>query len=128
MRDGMSLTENMRLIVCGGRNYGDRSTINRHLDILSPNLVITGAARGADQLAEEWARLRGVPLVSVPALWGAEGRSAGVRRNQRMLDLGIADGVLAFPGGRGTSDMVRRARKAGLIVADLGALWEDETP
>ena len=28
--------------------------------------------------------------------------------------------VIAFPGGRGTEDMVRRARKAGVRVEDWG--------
>ncbi len=50
------------------------------------------------------------------ALWERHGRAAGVIRNQAMLDYGI-DLVLAFPGGRGTADMVRRARSAGVAVA-----------
>jgi hypothetical protein len=37
------------------------------------------------------------------------GRSGGPKRNQQMLEEGKPDLVLAFPGGRGTADMVRRA-------------------
>ena len=35
-----------------------------------------------------------------------------------MLDTGI-DLVIAFPGGTGTADMVRRARKAGVEVREI---------
>jgi hypothetical protein len=37
-------------------------------------------------------------------------------RNQAMLDYGKPDLVVAFPGGKGTADMVRRARVAGVKV------------
>jgi len=37
-----------------------------------------------------------------------------------MIDEGKPDLVLAFPGGRGTDDMVRRAEKAGIEVRRVG--------
>jgi predicted Rossmann-fold nucleotide-binding protein len=37
-------------------------------------------------------------------------------RNQRKIDEGKSDGLVAFPGGSGTPDMIRRAEKAGLKV------------
>jgi ABC-type sugar transport system substrate-binding protein len=36
-----------------------------------------------------------------------------------MLDEGKPDIVVAFPGGTGTADMVRRARKAGVVVIEV---------
>lgn len=42
--------------------------------------------------------------------------SAGLARNQRMLEQCSPSAVIAFPGGRGTADMVRRAEAAGLPV------------
>jgi hypothetical protein len=38
-----------------------------------------------------------------------------------MIDQGRPDLVVAFPGGRGTADMVRRARAAGISVIEIGA-------
>ena len=49
-----------------------------------------------------------------PADWKVRGRAAGHIRNQQMLDEGRPHLVVAFPGGRGTADMVRRARAAGI--------------
>ena len=80
------------------------------------SLVIAGGARGADTLGAEWAKGQGIPCEVYMADWEGLGRKAGPIRNQRMLDEGKPDLVVAFPGGRGTADMVRRAHAAGLAV------------
>jgi len=54
------------------------------------------------------------------ANWAGLGRKAGPIRNQEMLDQGRPNMVVAFPGGRGTADMVRRARGAGVEVIEVG--------
>jgi hypothetical protein len=76
-------------------------------------LLIAGGARGADRLAEEWAKAQAIPC-DLSASWDGLGRKAGPIRNQRMLDEGRLDLVVAFPGGRGTADMLasRRSRLA----------------
>lgn len=80
-----------------------------------PDLVlIAGGASGADTLVKTLARTFRVTLEEYPADWKTYGRAAGPMRNQRMLDEGKPDAVLAMPGGRGTADMVRRAEKAGI--------------
>lgn len=50
--------------------------------------------------------------------WEQCGRQAGPLRNARMLAEGRPDAVIAFPGGKGTADMVRKARAAGLPVVE----------
>ena len=110
----------MKLLVCGGRNYADQKGLYLVLDAwhrVNPvSLLIHGAARGADQLAANWASSRGVPLAAYPADWNLHGRSAGPRRNEQMLQEGKPEMVIAFPGGRGTAHMVRIAREAGVKV------------
>lgn len=54
-----------------------------------------------------------------PAHWEQEGRAAGPRRNNRTLG---PDLVVAFPGGKGTADMVARARAKGVRVKLVLAL------
>lgn len=110
----------MRVLVCGGRDYCDASTLWGALDTLrrqSPHdamIVIQGGARGADQMAREWCESRKVPYENYPAEWERYGRAAGPTRNQQMLDKGNPDLVVAFPGGKGTADMIRRAKEAGV--------------
>jgi len=51
--------------------------------------------------------------------WDKIGKKAGPLRNQRMLDEGKPDLVVAFSGSGGTKDMVRRAVKAGVSVHEV---------
>jgi hypothetical protein len=112
----------MRVLVCGGREYKDRRFLWSILDGIGPPAVseiISGMARGADAFAAEWARRFGFKLHEFHADWAAHGRAAGPIRNQRMIDEGKPDLVIAFPGGRGTADMVRRAKAAGIPVREV---------
>lgn len=107
----------MRVLVCGGRRYSDKSRLFAALDALpvKPTVIIHGGACGADTLAGTWARCRGIYEVRVPADWSL-GKVAGHLRNQKMLDEQAPDYCVAFPGGRGTDDMVKRCKRAGLPV------------
>ena len=111
-----------RVLVCGGRNYNRRRTVYVSLDGLAPKptVIIHGDYYGADDLAKGWANLRGVPEAPFPADWQTHGRAAGPIRNQQMIDEGKPDLVVAFPGGTGTADMIRRAKAAGIRVIEVG--------
>lgn len=110
-----------RVLVCGGRDFTDESAmINALMRIEEEHgpfsLVIHGGARGADTLAGRWASMEKIKVHVFPANWKRDGKAAGPIRNQRMLDEGAPDLVVAFPGGRGTADMVRRATAHGVKV------------
>ncbi len=112
-----------RVLVCGGRDYTDAARLEAVLDEidaeLGPLIIIEGEARGADQLAALWASHKGRECIPFPANWDRHGLRAGPIRNQTMLDHGRPDIVVAFPGGRGTADMVARARRARLEVREV---------
>lgn len=112
--------EPLRVLVCGGRSYSNYEAVCEALDTIHVSgrgihVIIHGNASGADALAERWAKDRRVKALSFPADWRNEGRRAGPLRNQRMIEQS-PDVVLAFPGGRGTDDMVARAERARILV------------
>lgn len=113
----------MRVLVCGGRNYRDHDRLFSVLDKLHKasmvSCIIQGGAKGADALAFDWASSRMVDVDHYPADWENQGTFAGPARNKRMLEEGRPDLVIAFPGGRGTADMVRKARRAGVEVVEI---------
>jgi hypothetical protein len=112
----------MKVIVCGGRDFADRSLVFAELGrihIESPiTLLIHGDANGADRLGSDWAVYRSVPVLAVPADWKQHGKAAGPIRNGQMLTHSPAL-VVAFPGGRGTANMISQARSAGVKVIEI---------
>jgi hypothetical protein len=108
------------LLVCGGRDFQDYRRLKAELDRLHSERPITsiihGAARGADMLADAWARHNKVRVRRFIAEWNKHGKAAGVIRNRKMLTDGKPNFVLAFPGGRGTANMIEQALDAGLVV------------
>ena len=115
----------MRVLVCGSRDFTHRKIIDAALfglaHIEADLTVMQGGARGADMFAREWADdfLPEGHSLTFLADWKTHGRGAGPIRNQRMLDEGRPDMVLAFVSkplheSRGTADMIRRAMTAGI--------------
>jgi hypothetical protein len=112
----------MKVLVCGGRDYNDQSAAWGFLDGYRAriSLLISGGARGADTLAERWAANNRIDTEIFRADWNTHGRKAGFLRNKQMLDEGRPDVVIAFPGGRGTAMMKQLARDAGVPVIEAG--------
>lgn len=135
----------MRVIVSGDRRWYEPEPIYQALEDLLVEWqgdleLIEGCAHGADELAGfhepgkhmghdfpgGWAWRRGLPETRYshcPADWRHLGNAAGPVRNRSMLARN-PDLVLAFhhnlAESRGTADMVRIARAAGVEVRLFG--------
>lgn len=113
----------MRVLVCGGRNFTDATAVYEALDRIHARTRITciieGGATGADYLASRWSAVRDIDdHARYCADWALHGKGAGPIRNQKMIDEGKPNLVVAFPGDRGTADMVQRAKAAGIPVTE----------
>jgi hypothetical protein len=118
-----------RVIIAGSRKFNDYNkmlfTVDRiglHLiNTIDPVEIVSGHARGADELGERFAEAYGYPLKIFPADWDKYGKAAGPIRNEQMAkyaseaDRGI---LIAFPIGesRGTRNMIEIAKRYGLEV------------
>jgi hypothetical protein len=106
------------LIVAGGRDFEDYELLKEKLDFFTKDkdkvVVVSGAAKGADTLGEQWAKERGYEVHPFPALWNKYGKRAGFIRNAEMLN--YADALVAFWDGksRGTAHMIKITREKGL--------------
>ena len=112
-----------RVIIAGTRSFNDyellRDSCNNLLSEKQRThtvVVISGTARGADQMGERYARERDFQLRRFPADWEQYGKSAGHIRNAKMAD--NADALIAFWDGesKGTKNMIDNARRKGLAV------------
>jgi hypothetical protein len=84
-------------------------------------LIITGDATGADNAAADFAVVHYCQSHIFNANWKEFGRRAGPIRNTAMIVEGKPDLVVAFPGGKGTANMVKQAREAGIPVMEVPA-------
>lgn len=113
----------MRALVCGGRGFGNDTLLFATLNNLHRHRPITalihGGATGADRMASHWAVDKGIPHLRFLPNWKKHGKAAGPIRNARMIAEGKPELVIAFPGGRGTADMIAKAKTAGIEVIEV---------
>ncbi len=126
----------MRVLICGQRNFKNEAFLFQVMDYivrcdgLQVDLVIEGGAPGADRIGRAWAISRGYDFLTFEADWDKYGDSAGPIRNREMLNDGKPDMVVAFytnpDKSKGTKDMVKIARKAGIPVYETLKEWSSE--
>ena len=116
----MRLPRNARVIVCGSRDLTDRGAMAEALyhicEVVSRDdiVIVHGGQRGADTIAGSIGEGWGLTVEAHPADVKRYGSPAAYHiRNQEMADAGAALCV-AFPGGAGTADCMRRCKKAGI--------------
>lgn len=119
----------LRVIIAGSRDFDNLSKLTTDVtdilskipvDGISKTRIISGTARGADQMGEQYARSTGCEISRFPADWDRLGKRAGYVRNAEMAQFAVADGntgiLIAFWDGksRGTKHMIGLAEKYGL--------------
>lgn len=110
-----------KVIIAGSRGCEEwNEDYFKKIDSILVNLenvvIISGTARGADKLGENYSKRRHLKLIKMPADWNKYGNSAGMVRNNDMADYG--DYLIAFWDGKskGTSHMIKTAKEKGLKV------------
>lgn len=80
------------LIVAGSRTFSDYTLFSTVMDKMLKNYppsrihIISGGAKGADAMAERYAKTHGIGITVIPAKWDKYGKSAGYKRNEVMHD------------------------------------------
>ena len=124
------MSEELRIISAGSRDFNDYKFLKREvLNIVKYDnrpkeyvKIISGCARGADTLGEQFAKEFGLEVKKFPADWDGLGKRAGYVRNAEMAKFAVEDyndGMLiAFWDGksRGTKHMIDLAKRYGLEV------------
>lgn len=103
--------------VVGSRNFSDYDLLNKELSKIHKSSeirqIISGGAKGADTLAEIWARDNRVPTKIFYPDWKKLGKAAGIIRNKDIV--GNSDFIIAFWDGesRGTKSSIDIAKSSG---------------
>ena len=112
----------MRIAIVGSRDFNDAQLM---YDVMSnvihkfgeqEYIVVSGTARGADRLGEEYAQFVGFDVERYPADWNTYGKGAGHIRNRQMAE--ISDIIVAFWDGKstGTKNMIHTSEQLGKHV------------
>ena len=128
------MQEQIKVLICGGRNYNDKTFAFKFLDWFEKEFgiiaeVIEGGARGADSIGREWAESKNdrIKITTVNAEWEKYGKSAGYKRNWAMAEL-KPDVIIAFPGGLGTQMMMRIGEDKNIPICQTWLYdWNDVT-
>lgn len=78
--------------------------------------IVSGGAKGADELGERYAKERRFIVKRFEANWDRDGNAAGPIRNKAMAE--YAEALIAFWDGKskGTKNMIEQATTLGLKV------------
>ena len=112
--------QEVSIVIAGTRTFNDYDLLSAWVDamqIFYQNIrIVSGGAKGADALAERYAKERGIPINIINADWDSHGKSAGPKRNREMAK--DADVLVAFWDGqsRGTANMIAEATKKNAQV------------
>jgi YspA, cpYpsA-related SLOG family len=113
----------MRVIIAGSRDFNSYNRLENELNqILGEAIygidfeIVSGGARGADRLGEQYARQIGAKIKQFIPNWQGLGRRAGIVRNEVMAK--YATHLVAFWDGisPGTRHMIEFAKRSGLTV------------
>lgn len=110
----------MKVIIAGTRTFNNYPLLSTYCDFILQNkfeiTIVSGTAKGADKLGEQYAKSKGYPITQFKPDWDTFGKAAGYRRNSEMAQ--HSDALIAFWDGKskGTKHMIDIARKEGLKV------------
>lgn len=118
------------IVVCGSRDFTDYNKLATELNKLVAEVggdvrLVSGGARGADKMAETYARLNGLEIKVFIPDWEGQGKRAGLIRNDMMLDYAQKYGrprVVAFWDGEsgGTKYTIERAKALNIPTTIIG--------
>ena len=108
----------MKTIIAGSRNITNYENLVTSLQQVDFKIseVVSGGARGVDQMGELYAKENQIPVKQFKPEWDRFGKRAGILRNIDMGD--YAEALVALWDGksRGTQHMIEYAKKKGLKI------------
>lgn len=107
----------MRVAIVGSRNFPDLELVSAFVRELEPGTtVVSGGAKGVDQVAEHAARTHLLDTIILRADWKKLGLGAGYARNHDVV--ANCDSMIAFWDGksRGTKHAMKLAKRMGKSV------------
>jgi hypothetical protein len=109
----------MKVAVIGSRTFNNYELLKTTLEKYKISNVVSGGAKGADKLSEEYAKEFNIPTTIFLPNWEKFGKSAGFKRNHHIIQ--NAETVIAFwdgisKGTKSSIDIAKKFNKEVIIV------------
>ncbi len=93
----------LKVLIAGSRDFNDYDRLKHDMFLFTKDLwdkieIVSGTARGADQLGERYAKEHNIPVKRFPADWDTHGKQAGYLRNMQMAE--YADHLICYWDGK----------------------------
>lgn len=131
-KDNIQKLNNCRMIIAGSRSLISDEFVDRITELcvlcnVRAKTILSGTAKGIDQIGEKWANKMGISIERYPAKWDIFGRYTGHMRNNEMA--GLADVLFLVWDGKspGSKQMKSAALQRNLIVFELIVQAENKT-
>jgi len=119
MREAVDKKKMLKLAVVGSRSFNDYALMESFLVRRLPFILVSGGAKGADSLAERFARENDLETIIHFPEWKKHGRKAGYLRNSFIVR--DCDTLIAFWDGKSkeikmTIDLAEKSGKPCSII------------
>lgn len=110
----------MKTVIAGSREIRDIQVVLVAIEESGFQIteVVSGTARGVDQIGEAWATRRGIPIRKFYPVWrdrdGWYNPGAGMQRNADMAKYADAAVIIWDGESTGTANMIAQAKRHGL--------------
>ena len=105
----------MKIIIAGSRTITNYQVVVTAIEksgwLPEMTMIISGCARGVDQLALKFAAKHNINTAEFPAEWDKHGKPAGYIRNVQMAKSGDALIAIQRNNSRGTAHMIKTMKK-----------------
>lgn len=114
------------LAIVGGRDFRNQTLFDQSIKSLletypldTIDAVVTGGAKGADEMGKCWAVDNNIPVILFLPNWRKYGKAAGILRNGKIVDKATI--MLAFWDGKspGTKNSIQRARAKNIPLVEI---------
>ncbi len=103
----------LKLSVIGSRSFHNEDLLYNTIENINDSitLIISGGAKGADELAKKWAKRNNIPFKPILPEWEKFGKAAGIKRNRLIVE--ESDFCLIFWDGKsaGTKSSIEFCKK-----------------
>lgn len=117
----LAIMTDICLAIVGSRDFDNFTILSEAIDNFIEkhgeiSYIVSGGAKGADSLAEKYAKINNIKMKIFKPDWKKYGKAAGIIRNKDIVDNSTHLIAFRINNSRGTTNSIMRAQKKKMYV------------